>query len=134
MALLFITIKVIKIVGPNDKIMPLMLFMLQLTAICKSNVLPHETCVGLGQGFFFIYQCRYARLPPAPPGYVRLPNTCEAAIFPTIPTLFLALAVMLNINKWVYFTMRIQCHINILKFKITELRDKDRERQLPPDD
>ena len=35
--------------------------------------------------------------------------------------MFLALAVMLNINKWVYFTMRIQANINIREYEIAEI-------------
>ena len=59
-----------------------------------------------------------------------LPNTCEFAVFTTSSTLFLALAVMLNINKWIYFTMRIQAQINIREFQIAELVADEQEEML----
>ena len=43
--------------------------------------------------------------------------------------MFLALAVMLNINKWVYFTMRIQANINIREYEIAEIVQEEQEDQ-----
>ena len=43
--------------------------------------------------------------------------------------MFLALAVMLNINKWVYFTMRIQANINIREYEIAEIVQEEKEDQ-----
>jgi len=37
---------------------------------------------------------------------------------------------MLNINKWIYFTMRIQCQINIHHYQLRELIEEEREEQL----
>lgn len=59
-----------------------------------------------------------------------IPNTCEFAVFTSVQTLFLALAVMLNINKWIYFTMRIQAQINIREFQIAELVADEQEEML----
>ena len=51
------------------------------------------------------------------------------AINTTISTMFLALAVLLNINKWIYFTLRIQAHINIREYEIAELVAEEKEDQ-----
>ena len=53
---------------------------------------------------FFIDQCYDLRMTD-----MTIPeiNTCSRAIFMSMSTMFLALAVLLNINKWIYFTMRI---------------------------
>lgn len=111
---IWITIKVVKKVGRTDTVIPLMLVMLQLSAISKSRNSPlslgsYDLLTGsflittLGFVLFFIYQCRILRTPWL--GYE--PNTCLRAIIISISTLFLALAVLLNINKWIYFTLRI---------------------------
>mmetsp|Transcript_12932 Transcript_12932/g.17406 ORF Transcript_12932/g.17406 Transcript_12932/m.17406 type:complete len:135 (+) Transcript_12932:124-528(+) len=91
--LLIIMIRVIRKVGSSDKIIPLMLAMLQLSALSCS--------------IFFIDQCRTLRQVPKTEEDLVEPNSCEAAIFTTLQTAFLALAVILNINKWIYFTLRI---------------------------
>ena len=39
--------------------------------------------------------------------------------------MFLALAVLLNINKWIYFTLRIQAQINIREYQISEIVSTD---------
>jgi len=32
---------------------------------------------------------------------------CERAVFPWLPVFFLTIAILLNINKWIYFNMRV---------------------------
>ena len=50
-----------------------------------------------------------------------LGDTCQTVIFTSLSTLFLALAVLLNMNKWIYFTLRIQAQINIRQYEIAEM-------------
>ena len=38
--------------------------------------------------------------------------------------------MLLNINKWIYFTMRIQAQINIREFQIAELVADEQEEML----
>ena len=128
--LAYITYKVIKKVGSTDKIIPAMLIMLQLSAIGKYHSIAlsilkiksvdTNILIRLGFGLFFIYCCYTLRLPDD-----FYPNTCYAAIAPSISTLFLALAVFLNINKWIYFTLRIQANINIREYEIAEMVAED---------
>ena len=41
----------------------------------------------------------------------------------------MALAVILNLNKWIYFTFRIQAHINIREYEIAEIVAEEKEDQ-----
>ena len=41
--------------------------------------------------------------------------------------MWLALAVLLNVNKWFYFTMRIQANINIREYEIAEMVAEEQE-------
>ena len=92
--LVYITYKVIRKVGTSDKVIPLMLFFLQLSALSTMA--------------FFIYDCRVLRLDAEFNS-----NACSSTILPTLSNIFLSIAVLLNVNKWIYFTMRIQSRINI---------------------
>jgi len=56
-------------------------------------------------------------------------NVCYRSISISASTLFLALAVILNINKWVYFTLRIQANINIREYEIAEMVADEKEEQ-----
>lgn len=56
-------------------------------------------------------------------------NVCYQSISISSSTLFLALAVILNINKWVYFTIRIQANINIREYEIAEMVADEKEEQ-----
>ncbi len=77
---------------------------------------------------FFVDQCYdFRHVNPDPDA---LPNTCEASIFTSMATAFLALAVILNINKWVYFTLRIQAQINIREYQIAEMVAEEQEEML----
>ena len=40
-----------------------------------------------------------------------------------------ALAVLLNVNKWIYFTLRIQAQINIREYEVAEMMAEEREDQ-----
>ena len=57
----------------------------------------------------------------------KLPHVCASAVNTTLSSMFLALAVLLNINKWIYFTLRIQANINIRQYEIAELVAEERE-------
>lgn len=42
-------------------------------------------------------------------------------IFPNLPCFFLALAVILNVDKWIYFELRIEALINAGKKAVDEM-------------
>ena len=42
-------------------------------------------------------------------------SQCSNAFFPNLPAFFLALAVILNVNKWIYFLLRVLAYVNIGK-------------------
>ena len=44
-------------------------------------------------------------------------EACELSIFPFLPAVFLAVAVILNIDKWLYFYFRIMVEYRCLKNK-----------------
>ena len=127
--LLYITIKVIRKVGTSDLIMPLMLVMLQLSALSKSilssNLKLTFFCL-LGFAMGIADACYYLLYPL---GEDELLGTCQSLTTTTLSTLFLALAVVLNLNKWVYFTCRIQAHINIREYEIAEIVAEEKEDQ-----
>lgn len=110
--LAYITVKVIKKVGSADIVIPIMLCMLQLSAI--------------SQGKYFIDQVYMFNKPNLV--YPEI-NVCYRSISISASTLFLALAVILNINKWVYFTLRIQANINIREYEIAEMVADEKEEQ-----
>ena len=111
LVLIYITVLVIQKVGSTDKIIPAMLIMLQLSCLSKSDIkrffckIVTHLFVYIGFGIFFLNQCRYLTFFAETGGTY---NMCTTTIFASINTLFLALAVLLNINKWFYFTLRIQ--------------------------
>ena len=90
--LLYITITVVKKVWDTEKLIPLMLINLQLATL--SFVV-----------FFVEQMIELAQFS----GDVE--NLCVNTICLTLSTLFLGLAVLLNITKWIYFSMRIMANV-----------------------
>ena len=108
LVLLYITVKVIQKVGASDKVIPLMLVFLQLCALC--NVA------------FLAYQCINIRRNPEV-----TENLCFTTMLSNGSSMFLTLAVLMNINKWVYFTLRIQSHINVRQREIIDLVNEEED-------
>ena len=92
--LLIIMAKVIKKVGSSDKVIPTMLVMLQLSLL-SCSVFFIDQCLTLLQ---YVSSDQHAFV---------VYRACQVTITTTLTTLFLALAVLLNISKWIYFTLRI---------------------------
>lgn len=91
-----------------------------LRLVCPQN---HQLTSPLGFAVFFIDQCHTLRHLEEP--YVF--ESCSATVIQSISTLWLALAVLLNVNKWFYFTMRIQANINIREYEIAEMVAEEQE-------
>ena len=58
-----------------------------------------------GEIVFLVYSCHDIRTVNTDPNII--PHICANAINTVLSSMFLALAVLLNINKWIYFTLRI---------------------------
>ena len=110
--LVFMTYKVYQMVWLHEKAVPLMLVALCLTLISLINYF----------GFLI--------------GSVQNPAwccddtsncSCVSSIVAESPTFFLAIAVILNLNVWVYFKLRINAFIKI-GFGEQEKRNKRRGR------
>ena len=54
-------------------------------------------------------------------------NFCETTIINNLSSLFLALAVLLNIKRWIYFALLIQSDINIQEHSCKEIVAEERE-------
>ena len=89
-----------------------MLFMLQMAAISKSIIFTFDVIFDpdcpliLGEIAYLAMSCKDIKHPNTNDS-IELPHVCSTVINTTLPAMFLALAVLLNINKWIYFTMRI---------------------------
>lgn len=98
--------KTAKLVWPKEKVIPVMLVFLSLSL--------------LGSFCFFlwsllrVYQWPY---PPTVPDQVLAQEACELSVFPFLPVIFLSVAVILNIDKWLYFYFRIIAEHKSLKNK-----------------
>ena len=90
-----------------------MLFMLQMAAISKSTIpktfdifADRGPPLIIGEIVYLAMQCQDIKHPNTDDS-IKIPHVCATAVNTTLPAMFLALAVLLNINKWIYFTMRI---------------------------
>ena len=116
-AALFVTYRIFRFVWSSDKIIPLMLIMLTLTIMSMLSYYMFLIC----QQLFVKWSC-----------YNNQVDQCLTALIPNLPSFFLALAVILNLNKWVYFQLRICAFIRIGK-KATALQDmSNSQRSLIP--
>ncbi len=105
--LVYMTNKVTKFVWHEEKVIPAMLFTLTTTTfflilyylwIIAVYALPAWACLRSDNGQNYLQS--YA---------------CSAATIPNLPAFFLALAVLLNVNKWIYFELRIFAFIGVGK-------------------
>ena len=105
--LVYMTNKVTKFVWHEEKVIPAMLFTLTTTTfflilyylwIIAVYAWPAWACLRSDNGQNYLQS--YA---------------CSAATIPNLPAFFLALAVLLNVNKWIYFELRIFAFIGVGK-------------------
>ena len=90
------TIKTTKLVWPQEKLIPSILVFLGLSLF--------------GSFCFFLWSLLRVYKWPFPVQSEGLPppseEVCEKTVFPFLPVIFLAVAVILNIDKWLYFYFR----------------------------
>lgn len=96
--LIIITVKVSKLVWSNDKIIPTMLIL--LTASLFSLAL-----------YYILLIVAFNR-PEWACGTSRS-SFCSGYVLTELPAYFLALAGLMNINKWIYFLMRTRAFIRV---------------------
>jgi len=89
-----VTHKAKQLVWPHEKMIPFMLVFL---------------CLSLLGGFtYFSWSLLRVYSYPFPSGTeMSHEQICEQTAFPFIPVFFLTIAVILNINKWIYFYVRV---------------------------
>ena len=90
-ALAYINYRVIKIVGANDIQLVVMLFCLKLSLICSCVFYSFQS------GISGAKLCDYNRY-----------YFCMNSVFVPSGAEFLSVAVILNISKWVYFTLYVK--------------------------
>jgi hypothetical protein len=95
--MIIVTHKAKQLVWPHEKIIPFMLIFL---------------CLSLLGGFlYFSWSLIRVYSFPFPPGTeMSHEQICEQTVFPFIPVFFLTIAVILNINKWIYFYIRVMAY------------------------
>ena len=96
--MVYMTIKVFRLVWPKEKVVPFMLVMLCITLI---------TLVGYFS--FLIYNTNHVEWHCL--GSRGHECVSETMIF--MPALCLANAVILNLNKWIYFKLRINAFVKV---------------------
>ena len=92
----YTTVRVSQKVWPNEKAVPLMLIALCITLLTM-----------MGYYTFLIVDMRH-------PGWFCSEDRsyfCAQSFFAQLPALCLANAIILNLNKWVYFYLRISAFI-----------------------
>jgi hypothetical protein len=97
-------VKTVKLVWPQEKIIPVMLLFLSLSL--------------LGSFAFFLWSLLRVYRWPYPstnPDLVLPEEACELTVIPFLPVIFLAVAVILNIDKWLYFYFRIDAEYRSMK-------------------
>ena len=98
LALLYLTVKVIKKVGASDRVIPLMLIFLIISDLCKylksiwmstdnTYTFIIDTIV------YLVYWCKRAK-------YFESQKICNEILLANGNHMFLALAALMNINKW----------------------------------
>ena len=96
--LVYMTVRVTGMVWENEKVVPLMLITLCFTLL---NLLLYWSYV--------IYSTNHPEWSCSD----AISYKCESSVFAYLPALFLANAVILNLNKWVYFKLRINAFIQV---------------------
>ena len=94
----YFTVKIHKMIWNKDKIFPLMLIML-----CFSL---------LGVGIFWMFTIVQVMIPNWACGHSRSLQ-CSGSIVSILPSFFLGTGVILNLNKWIYFALRIDTFIKV---------------------
>ena len=97
--MVYFTYKIHRMIWNKDKIFPLMLIMLCLSL--------------LGVGSFWMFTIVQVMNPAWACSTTSRSLACSGNIIAILPSFFLGIGVFLNLNKWVYFTLRINAFITV---------------------
>ena len=103
---------VIKRLSAKDMVLPTMLLFCCLSSLGKWLILTLNSFIIIGSAYYFvvlIYGDYHAsEVPDVEPVPYKLTNgECATMVSGCLPSYFLTFAVVLNINKWIYFRYRI---------------------------
>lgn len=117
-ALLYMTVKLTKFLWQDEKIIPLMLIALSTTTLSLTLYYLWIVC---------IYQWpEWMCLTPNDTRYTNVHSyVISNVLLPNFPALFLALAVILNVDKWIYFELRILAFIRVGKKAVDEMTERE---------
>ena len=96
--LLFMTVRICRMVWKTEKAMPMMLITLMITLASL-----------IGYFSFLIESVRYPKWCCSKASNC----TCIQSVLADMPAFCLANAVILNLNVWIYFNLRIKAFINV---------------------
>ena len=96
--LMFLTVKITRLVWKNDKTVPLMLIMLCVTLI--TLILYYSSLIK-------------SKLSPAWCCTEDTSCVCLSSMSSEMPAWCLAIAIILNLNKWIYFKLRINAFVQV---------------------
>lgn len=115
--LVYMTNKVTRFVWHEEKVIPVMLFTLTITIFFL--ILYYLWVIAVYA--WPVWGC----LPALNGTSYKLSYTITATYLPNLPALFLALAVLLNVNKWIYFELRIFAFIGVGKLASKQMEEKE---------
>jgi hypothetical protein len=102
--MLYLTIRVTRFVWHQEKLIPCMLFSLSAASFFLVCYFVWLVCIYAWPA----WMCSYS-----PPMDTVRGFACSNTFFPNLPSFFLALSVILNLDKWIYFELRIISLIRI---------------------
>lgn len=113
--LVYMTNKVTRFVWHEEKVIPVMLFTLTITIFFL--IIYYFQVIAIYA--WPVWQCVW------PNGQYHLSYTVSITYFTNLPAFLLALAVLLNVNKWIYFELRIFAFIGVGKLASQQMEEKE---------
>ena len=107
----FVAVKVKKLVWETDRIIPWMLFMMCLTLYSLAIFFVFFNI--LSETVWLVKSCLSVPQPDGSVNKAPVAYAVFASYFIQLPSIFLGVGAMLNLNKWCYFLMRILAFVKI---------------------
>lgn len=107
----FVAVKVKKLVWETDRIIPWMLFMMCCTLYSLAIFFVYFNI--LSETVWLVKSCLLIPQPDGSENKAPVAYDVFASYFIQLPSIFLGVGAMLNLNKWCYFLMRILAFVKI---------------------
>lgn len=107
----YMTKRLTAFVWHEDKVIPLMLFALATCTLSLTIYYIWTACIFQWPQ----WQCLMPMVQPCPDCFNVETFVVANVYLPNLPAFFLALAVILNVNKWIYYLLKIFAFINVGK-------------------